>query len=276
MWDKLKTRLISAVVLIAILLVIVFFTPDWAFSLVICALTFLIMSELTKVLRLETKPCIVITNYIFAAAFMVLSFINLEMANALIFMITVLFIMALMIIAILNHEKVKFSDVCASIFLVFYSVVFLMHLTFIRKLDSGIALLFMPIIGAYITDTGAYFTGMLMGKHKLIPVISPNKTVEGAVGGIVWTVVAFVIYGIVMTSMDFTVNYLLLIVLAIICGVIAQFGDLTASLIKRNFSVKDFGNVIPGHGGFVDRVDSLMFVAPVVYYFITFLPVITK
>lgn len=276
MWDKLKTRLISAVVLIAILLAIVFFTPDWAFSLVICALTFLIMSELTKVLRLETKPCIVITNYIFAAAFMALGFINLEMANAVIFMITVLFIMALMIIAILNRDKVKFSDVCSSVFLVFYSVVFLMHLTFIRKLDSGIALLFMPIIGAYITDTGAYFTGMLMGKHKLIPAISPNKTVEGAVGGVIWTVVAFIIYGIVMASMGFTVNYLLLVILAIMCAVIAQFGDLSASFIKRHFSVKDFGNVIPGHGGFVDRVDSLMFVAPIVYYFITFLPVITK
>ncbi len=276
MWDKLKTRLISAVVLIAILLVIVFFTPDWAFSLVVCALTFLIMSELTKVLRLETKPCIVITNYIFAAAYMVLGFLNLEIANTLLYLITMLFVMALMIIAILNHEKVKFSDVCSSIFLVFYSVVFLMHLTFIRKLDSGIALLFMPIIGAYITDTGAYFTGMLMGKHKLIPAISPNKTVEGAVGGVIWTIVAFIIYGVIMTSMGHTVNYLLLTVLAILCAVIAQFGDLSASVIKRNFSVKDFGHVIPGHGGFVDRVDSLMFVAPVVYYFITFLPVITK
>lgn len=276
MWDKLKTRLISAVVLIAILLAIVFFTPDWAFSLIVCALTFLIMSELTKVLRIETKPCIVITNYIAAAAYMALGFLNAEMIGELVFMITALFVMALMVIAILNNEKVKFSDVCSSIFLVFYSVVFLMHLAFIRKLDSGIAFLFMPIIGAYVTDTGAYFTGMLMGKHKLIPAISPNKTVEGAIGGIITTIIAFVIYGVVMSSMGYVVNYLLLIVLAILCGVISQFGDLSASVIKRNFSVKDFGHIIPGHGGFVDRVDSLMFVAPLVYYFITFLPVITK
>ena len=106
MWDKLKTRLISAVVLIAILLAIVFFTPDWAFSLVVCALTFLIMSELTKVLRIETKPCIVITNYIAAAAYMALGFLNAEMIGELVFMITALFVMALMIIAILNPSTV--------------------------------------------------------------------------------------------------------------------------------------------------------------------------
>ncbi len=274
MWDKLKTRMISATVLVVALLAIVLFTPDWAFSILVCALTFLVMAELTKVLRLETKPLVVIANYVFAAAYMVLGFLNKEIASTLIPIITVLFIITLMIIAILDNGRVKFSDVCASIFLVFYSVVLLMHLTFIRNLDNGVALLFMALIGAYVTDTGAYFTGMLMGKHKLIPSISPNKTVEGAIGGIVWTLVGFIIYGIVMWKMGHDVNFLLLVALSVICSVVSQFGDLSASVIKRNFSVKDFGNVIPGHGGFVDRVDSLMFVAPVVYYFITFLPVI--
>ena len=141
-------------------------------------------------------------------------------------------------------------------------------------MDNGIALLFMALIGAYVTDTGAYFTGMAIGRHKLIPAVSPNKTVEGAVGGIVACVAGFLIYGAVMSAVGFVVNYLWVVVLAVICGVVAQFGDLAASVMKRSFAVKDFGNLIPGHGGMVDRVDSLMFVAPVVYYFITFLPVI--
>lgn len=274
MWDKLKTRLLSAIVLIAILLVVVFFAADWVFSLVVCALTFMIMAELTKVMRLETKPGIVITNYVFAACYMALGFLNLETQNAFVYLVTILFVMTLGAFAVLENSHVKFSDVCASIFLVVYSVVFLMHLSFIRKLDNGVALLFMALIGAYITDTGAYFTGLSIGKHKLIPSVSPNKTVEGAIGGVVAAVVGFIVYGVIMSSMGFSVNYALLIILGALCAVVAQLGDLTASVIKRNYSVKDFGHLIPGHGGMVDRVDSLMFVAPVVYYFITFLPVI--
>ena len=274
MWEKLKTRLLSAIVLVVILLAVVFFAADWVFSLAVCGLTFMIMAELTKVMRLETKPGIVITNYIFAALYMALGFLNLETQNAFIYLVTILFVMTLGAFTVLDNSRIKLSDVCTSIFLVIYSVVFLMHLSFIRKLDNGIALLFMPLIGAYITDTGAYFTGMSIGRHKLIPSVSPNKTVEGAVGGIVAAVVGFVIYGVIMTSIGLTVNYLLLIILAVLCAVAAQLGDLTASVIKRNYSVKDFGHLIPGHGGMVDRVDSLMFVAPIVYYFITFLPVI--
>ncbi len=279
MWDKLKIRLLSAVVLIAILLAVVLFAADWVFSLIVCALTFMVMSELTKVLRLETKPAIVITNYIFAAGYMALTFWNLEVQHALHYLLTVFFIITLMTIAVLSNSKennnIKFSDVCLSLFMVLYSVVFLMHLSFIRKLDNGVALLFMALIGAYITDTGAYFAGLTLGRHKLIPQVSPNKTVEGAIGGVLASVIGFVIYGLVMSSMGHTVNYVLLIVLGLICSIVAQFGDLSASVIKRHFSVKDFGHLIPGHGGMVDRVDSLMFVAPVVYYFITFFPVIS-
>ena len=105
MWDKLKIRLLSAVVLIAILLAVVLFAADWVFSLIVCALTFMVMSELTKVLRLETKPAIVITNYIFAAGYMALTFWNLEVQHALHYLLTVLFIITLMTIAVLSNSK---------------------------------------------------------------------------------------------------------------------------------------------------------------------------
>ena len=271
MWNKLKTRLISAVVLVAILLAAVFFTPGWVFALLVCALTFMVMYELTNVVGLKSKPAVVITNYIFAAVFM---FMCHFMHPMFYYPVIIVYCIALSIICVLDNKRVKFTDVCASVFIVIYSVVFLLHLVFIRRLDNGIAVLFMALLGAYITDTGAYFTGMAIGKHKLIPAVSPNKTVEGAIGGVVSTLVCFMIYGGILTSIGYTINFLLMGLLAITCGVVAQFGDLTASVMKRSFDVKDFGNLIPGHGGMVDRVDSLMFVAPVVYYFITFLPVI--
>lgn len=271
MWDKLKTRLISAIVLVVILLTLVFFTPEWVFALLVCGLTFLVMSELTNVYNLSKKLSVVIANYIFAAFIMLACHFVHPMFY---FPGIVLYMMVLTAISVLDNKRVSFRDICASMFLVLYSVVFLLHLTYIRMMDNGIALLFMALIGAYVTDTGAYFTGMSLGRHKLIPAVSPNKTVEGAVGGIVACVAGFLIYGAVMSAMGFVVNYLWLVVLSVICGVVAQFGDLAASVMKRSFAVKDFGNLIPGHGGMVDRVDSLMFVAPVVYYFITFLPVI--
>jgi len=274
MWAKVKTRFISAVFLIAALLLVTFVAPKWLFTIAVAMLTFAVMRELTVVLRQGTKPSIAITNYIFAALYMIVGFLKADTANRAIFLITILYIMTLLVFSVIDNEHIKFSDVCSSLFLVFYSVVFLMHLSFIRNLDNGIALLFMAFIGAYITDTGAYFTGMLIGKRKLIPSVSPNKTVEGAIGGIVFTVIGFIIYGIIMGNLGHTVNYFYLFILAVICGVVSQFGDLSASVIKRSFNVKDFGDLIPGHGGIVDRVDSLIFVAPVVYYFITFLPVI--
>ena len=115
---------------------------------------------------------------------------------------------------------------------------------------------------------------MAIGRHKLIPAVSPNKTVEGAVGGVLGSVIGFMVYGFIMVKMGYSVNFLLLGVLSVVSALVAQFGDLAASAMKRSLEVKDFGNLIPGHGGMVDRVDSLMFVAPVVYYFITLLPVI--
>lgn len=274
MWSKVKTRVISAAVLIVLVLLALFFTPEWGCALLVSAVTYAVMYELTKVFNLKEKKNLAILNFIFATIFMALSYIDKTLALKIISPAIVLYVMLLAAIAVLDDENVKFSDVCASVFLVLYSVVLLIHITYIRKLDNGVAFLFMALLGTYITDTGAYFTGITIGKHKLIERVSPNKTVEGAIGGVVSCVVAFIIFGIVMKNFGHSVNFLYLIILSVLCAVAAQFGDLSASLMKRSFQVKDFGNIIPGHGGILDRVDSLMFVAPLVYYFITFLPVI--
>ena len=134
--------------------------------------------------------------------------------------------------------------------------------------------MFLAFIGAWLPDTMAYFAGSFFGKHKLIPKISPNKTVEGAIGGLLGSVVFYAVYGVILTKLGFSVSFLRMLILSLICGVMSQFGDLSASVIKRAYNKKDFGNLIPGHGGLLDRVDSLIFVTPIVYYFIKFFPVI--
>ena len=123
-------------------------------------------------------------------------------------------------------------------------------------------------IGAWATDSGAYFVGVLMGKHKLIPSVSPHKTVEGAIGGVLGCAVGYAIYGAVLSlAFNVKVNWAALMILAVIIAVVDQFGDLIASYIKREQGIKDFGTIFPGHGGVLDRFDSIIAIAPVIYIF---------
>ena len=136
--------------------------------------------------------------------------------------------------------------------------------------------LFLIFIGSWITDTCAYFSGMLFGKHKLAPTISPKKTVEGAAGGALGTMLVMTVYALCVKHFA-AVNLNLpgVIILGILCGIFSQTGDLCASIIKREHGIKDFGHIMPGHGGVMDRFDSLIFVSPIVYYFISFFPIFT-
>lgn len=272
-WSKLKTRLVSAAILVAVLLIVTF-APEWVFTLAVSAACFVVLHEIMVTFKQETKLSIVIIDYIFAGLYMLSGFLRMDTGNQVIYMITIFFVMTLLIFSVVDHREINFNDVCASLFLVLYSVVFLIHLSFIRHMENGLALVFLAFIGAFLPDTSAYFAGNLFGEHKLIEAVSPNKTVEGAIGAVVGAVVSFTIYGVILWMLDFNVHFPRLLLLALICGVVAQFGDLSASVMKRAYKAKDFGKLIPGHGGLVDRIDSLIFVTPVVYYFITYFPVI--
>ena len=149
----------------------------------------------------------------------------------------------------------------------FYVAFLLGHILLFEKLENGTYILWLVFIISFATDTFAYISGVNFGRHKLCPQISPKKSVEGAVGGVVGSIIATVIYGYFMNKYGY-LNFPLFfyIVLSIIVSVFSQFGDLTASLIKRTFGVKDYGHIFPGHGGVLDRFDSIIFATPVVYY----------
>ncbi|MBO5929819.1 MAG: phosphatidate cytidylyltransferase [Clostridia bacterium] len=272
-WSKLKVRLSSAAILIALLLLIAF-APPWVFTIAVCAVCLIVLHEIMVTFKQGTKRTIVAADYCFALLYMVPAFLKQTQTGEYVQMITVFFVMVLLIFSVLNHKEINFGDVCASLFLVIYSVMFLMPLSIMRHQENGLALVFLAFIGAWLPDTVAYFAGSLFGKRKLAPKISPNKTVAGAIGAVVGAVVAFMVYGIILSYMGFTVSFVRMLVLSLICGVVAQFGDLSASMMKRAYEAKDFGNLIPGHGGLLDRVDSLIFITPVVYYFIIYFPVI--
>lgn len=136
------------------------------------------------------------------------------------------------------------------------------------KID-GIFLLVLSFFAAWMTDIFAYFVGSKFGKHKLCPKISPKKSVEGAIGGVVGAVALNTLLLFVFKSFFFEgesiLSYITVIVLSLILSAVSMFGDLAASTIKRNFGIKDFGKLLPGHGGIMDRFDSALFVMPVLY-----------
>ena len=132
--------------------------------------------------------------------------------------------------------------------------------------DDSVFFIVLAAAGAWLADAGAYFVGRFFGRHKLAPVISPNKTIEGFVGGIVVNIIGFWLAGwIYGMCFSVSINYPLFIIMALISALLGTLGDLSASYIKRSCNIKDFGNIMPGHGGILDRFDSLLLVSPFLY-----------
>lgn len=142
----------------------------------------------------------------------------------------------------------------------------LSSLYWLRIMPWGHLLVLLPIVVTFLTDSGAYFVGVFMGKRKAFPNVSPNKTVEGCVGGIVIGTIGVLAYGLIIQYFtDITFSIPTLLILGIVGSVITEAGDLAFSLLKRKLGIKDYGNLIPGHGGMLDRFDSMIFSAPAMY-----------
>jgi len=210
------------------------------------------------------------------------------------------YVVSLLVTMLLNHKSIKLTDIAMIIVGNVYVAYLLVHIILVRHLEFGSFLVWLIFLGAFMTDTFAYFVGVLLGKHKLCPNISPKKTIEGAIGGIVGCGLSFLLFGVIVNRFFadallryqyMPVQYLsssyyviapqqglfslpLMFALGLLCSIAAQIGDLVASTIKRQYDIKDFGKILPGHGGVLDRFDSILFVAPVVYLFLTHIQVI--
>ncbi|MDD6159967.1 MAG: phosphatidate cytidylyltransferase, partial [Oscillospiraceae bacterium] len=143
-----------------------------------------------------------------------------------------------------------------------------------KCMEQGRFLVLLAVILAFITDGGAYFAGVFLGKHRGITQVSPNKSLEGYIGGFVTGIIFAVLYGVVISAITkLPVNYLSLVLCGFIGALVTELGDLSFSLIKRQNGVKDYGNLLPGHGGMLDRFDSMLFCGPAVLFIVTLLPV---
>ena len=260
------TRIISSIVSLPILLAIIYFGTPFHFFLLLEFAIFIGLYEFYRMIEKGGLGCYkwagIILGILLSLAIFKGAYINLVIAAS---------VIILFIIRIFegNTDKAKaLPYISNTIFGIVYVSFLMSYLGVIRASgDNGRELIFFVLLITWMGDTTAYYGGKGFGKHKLAPAISPKKTVEGAIIGLIGSIVG----AIIAKSWFLDISILNAIAAGILIGVFGQFGDLSESIIKRNLQVKDSGGIIPGHGGILDRVDSLLFSAPVFYYYYSFI-----
>ena len=257
-------RFITSVAALPLLILLVLAGNAWLQA----GLTLLSLIGLYELYKAVSKKNLSV--HLVGYAFCVLYIFSIDRAvfNS-IYMTSAVVMFTLMIFLVVNHASITFIDCAVTLFGFYYVPFMLSNIFLVRDFEIyGIYFVWLIFISAWGTDTGAYFAGRTFGKHKLTPVLSPKKTVEGAAGGVAFSALLSFIYGLVVSRM-FIINEINVILFCVVIGitgsVLAQFGDLTASAIKRYTGIKDYGNIFPGHGGMLDRFDSVLFTAPAVY-----------
>lgn len=256
-------RIIVSVIFLPVIILFLFVFPVIYSSVFFSVLSSIAVYELLWNTGLVKKAIPVILSCTMAA------FIHLTISAGIsypIILLAVFLAVTFLFIYGFYNPDMHFAGITASVFAFTVIPVFFSSVTALLSADNGRFLIVLPFLCAWSCDTFAYFTGLAFGRHKLIEHISPKKTVEGSVGGTAGAIISLVIYGIILqNAFNISVNYPALLLFALVGAVISQIGDLSMSYIKRECGIKDYGWLIPGHGGILDRFDSVLFVLPLTY-----------
>lgn len=266
-----KTRILAAMVLVPVLLVVLLLAPVYVATIVVGLMCGIASYELLFRTGLVTNARLNTYSAVLAFGVAVWSYYGMPYAACLIG----IFAYALVLFAemLASGLRVKFHEVSVCLFSGIVVPLLLTALIRIRMLPNGTWLICIPFLMAFLSDTGAYFVGVFFGKHKLCPVISPKKTVEGFIGGILTAIVGMMVFALIVSHFRIAqVNYWLAFVYGLLGAVAGVMGDLSMSVIKRQTGIKDYGNLIPGHGGILDRFDSVMITAPLTEILLLVIP----
>ncbi|MBQ8356799.1 MAG: phosphatidate cytidylyltransferase [Clostridia bacterium] len=281
-----KVRIITAVVAIAGIFPFFWFSDpveptnplNYLFPLLISLITFVSVWELLHCMELDKKYFVSVPLYLAALVFPMLARIMRNMREAFILaaiLTALVLVIYLFAVIVFQFGKLDMGKIALAFMTSFYVIGAFSSIILLR--DEGVAgrfLFLIPFVFSWVTDSFAYFSGRLFGKHKLIPSVSPKKTVEGAIGGAVFCALTAFLYGLIVNAaFDVTPNYPVLIIGGLIISVVSQIGDLVMSAIKRQYGVKDFGYMLPGHGGLLDRFDSSIAVTVVLIVINTYFPI---
>lgn len=281
-----KTRIISAAAAI-ILLAGVVYLGRVAIGVVIFALALIAVYEFYKALENGGFKPVYVLGYLSCLPLLYISVRDLlpqslqtlvssrsmddltSNGNGLLFVALIIFILltVLYCFVLFSDGKYSITDAALTLFGMIYVAFLFSFVTLTRNMEKGGLYIWLIFIGAWATDTFAYFTGVTIGNTKILPKISPKKSLEGSIGGVIGCIIAMMLFGRVFYT-EMGIPLVHFAVLGLICGIISQIGDWSASAIKRTVGIKDYGNIMPGHGGVLDRLDSILFVAPTVYFYI--------
>lgn len=259
-----KTRIISATVAAVLLAVVLCLHTTIVLNIALALVGILMVYEVYRACKHQDE-------YISLASSVVLVVLatfapKKDIPTNIYVLLVVIYIAVSVAVAIFHHDRIDISDMALLTFETALISATMYSLVLLEKRSVWMVLL--ALCGAWFADTGAYFAGTFFGKHKLCPTISPKKTVEGLIGGFVSDAVLFAIYACIFFKDE---NPLIYAAIGLVCCALSVIGDLWASLIKRKFDVKDYGNIMPGHGGAMDRFDSVLFVAPFMAVICTFI-----
>ncbi len=268
------TRLISAGIGIVLALIVLFLHNTVLFPIVVGIVAAIGLFELYRALRLQRYPVSFAAGIIYALAAPSMAVGSLAKFRML---LTVICLAVMMVDYIRHKTKMaarSFFGMVMGMFLIPGALSSAVVLNFSHE-KHGVIYVVLALMGAWIADSGAYFAGSFLGRHKLCPEVSPKKTIEGFVGGIVCNVVVFILFNIVYAAImeqqgtPITYSVFATALLAMACAILGTVGDLTASVLKRQLEIKDYGTIMPGHGGVLDRFDSVLLVLPFFSAYIT-------
>ncbi len=274
------TRIVTGFFLVLVAIPVIVFSDTLALEVFASLLSGIAVFEMMRCLGLYKNYYLSVPSYIMAVAIPFSVRILSDFSSAGLALLAVVYLYALFVLAcaMFSQGKIRFKDAAKAFLSTMYIICGFSCLVATGGLNHGTFLLIMVLVVAFATDIFAYFSGMLFGKHKLIPAVSPKKTVEGAIGGTLISAAAFVgcayLYAYIYDGVE--PHTLLLFVCGVALSVVSQIGDLIASYIKRERDVKDYGKLFPGHGGVLDRFDSVIAVAPILYVLLAnpdFLPI---
>ena len=266
-FKNMLTRFVSGIILLAIVVVSGVF-GSWYFYVVAMVISLICLWEFYRMAGIDRRP-VGIAGYVGAVLLWVLLALQLEeyLPAALI-----IGFFAVMGVYVFHFVHTEVTEAVYAFFGLFYVVFLLSFMYRIRMLDDGVFLLWLILLGSWGCDLSAYCVGIVFGKHKMAPDLSPKKTIEGAVGGVLGAAFLGAMYGALFGSNFVKIDYPVFACAAACAaaGLISMIGDLAASAFKRSHGIKDYSKILPGHGGLMDRFDSVIFVAPVVFYVVKF------
>lgn len=259
-------RIISSAIMLPLVLIIFILGNKYIVDIFMAIVAIRCIHELFHAFEQKGHHPVKSIGYAASICICFLHIIPKEQALILMGAIIPLTILVSFVLIITKKTKTDIIDVAITFFGVCYIVLFLMFVSIIREMENGKWLVWYVFITSWMTDVFAYLVGKSIGKHHFTDV-SPKKTIEGCIGGTVGATLCAILYTFVLNKfVGLNINYIIVLFAGILLSIIGQIGDLSASVIKRYAGIKDYSNLIPGHGGMLDRIDSLLFIAPFAYF----------